>query len=79
MLQIVKEAAARHNFLICKRKIKVFVHATKAYRGSRGIAPLILDLELDGGEWSASRLGRFTAGQEPRYPLLRRLEAPGLL
>jgi hypothetical protein len=32
----------------------------KAYWGSKGIAPLILILALDGGEWSASRPGRFT-------------------
>jgi hypothetical protein len=35
-------------------------HAMKTYRGSGGIAPYILDLVLDGGEWSASRPGRFT-------------------
>ena len=28
----------------CKGKGKVNVHATKAYRGSRGMAPLILNL-----------------------------------
>jgi hypothetical protein len=33
----------------------------KAYWGSGGIAPRILDLgTLDGGEWLASRPGRFT-------------------
>jgi hypothetical protein len=33
----------------------------KAYWGSGGIAPLIfLTSALDGGEWSASRTGRFT-------------------
>jgi hypothetical protein len=32
----------------------------KAYWGSGGIAPLILTSALDGGEWSASRPGRFT-------------------
>ena len=63
MLQRVKEAVARHCFLICKDKnSKVFVHATKAHRGSNDITPLILDLALDGREWSASRLGCFTAG-----------------
>jgi len=34
----------------------------KAYWGSEGTAPRILDLSaLDGGEWSASRPDRFTA------------------
>jgi len=28
--------------------------------GSGGIAPRILDSAIDGGEWSASRPGRFT-------------------
>jgi hypothetical protein len=80
MLQIVKEAVARNSLLICndKKIFKVSVHATKAHRGSKGITPLILDLALGGGEWSASRLGRFTAGQTPRYSLPRRLEAPEL-
>jgi hypothetical protein len=32
----------------------------KAYGGSEGIAPCILNLGTDGGEWSASRPGRFT-------------------
>jgi hypothetical protein len=35
-------------------------HAMKTYWESGGIAPRILDLELDVGEWSATRLGRFT-------------------
>jgi len=30
------------------------VHIIKAYRGSGDTAPLILNLALDGGEWSAS-------------------------
>jgi len=32
----------------------------ETYRRSGCIAPLILDPVLDGGEWSASRPGRFT-------------------
>jgi len=32
----------------------------KTYRGSGGIAPAFLTSTLDGGEWSASRPGRFT-------------------
>jgi hypothetical protein len=34
--------------------------AIKAFWGSGGIAPRILSWSLDGGEWSASHLGRFT-------------------
>jgi hypothetical protein len=45
----------------------------KAYRGSRGIAPLILISVLDGCEWSTSRLCRFTPGKEPGYPFNGRL------
>jgi len=39
------------------------VHASKAYRGIRGITPLILNLETStivGGMWSASLLRLFT-------------------
>jgi hypothetical protein len=36
-----------------------------------------LILALDGGEWSASRLGRFTPqGTSPQHPLDRRLSKP---
>jgi hypothetical protein len=35
-------------------------HPMKTYSGSGGIAPRILTSALDGGEWSASRPGRFT-------------------
>jgi hypothetical protein len=35
----------------------------KTYWGSGGIAPRILTSEVDGGEWSASRPGRFTRGK----------------
>ena len=43
----------------------------KAQRGSRGIALLFLDLGTeDGGGWSAPRLGRFTAGNDP-VPIVR--------
>jgi hypothetical protein len=53
-----------------------FVHAMKEYRESRGIAPLILTLALEGGEWSASRPGRFTHATGAGYPLNRRLGGP---
>jgi hypothetical protein len=32
----------------------------KAYWGSGGISARIIDLSTSGGEWSASRPGRFT-------------------
>jgi len=35
-------------------------HNTKAYWMSGSILPRILNPALDGGEWSASRPGRFT-------------------
>jgi hypothetical protein len=43
---------------------------------SGGIAPQFLTSVLDGGEWSASRPGRFTKGESPRYSLDRRLGGP---
>jgi hypothetical protein len=33
----------------------------KKYEGCGGIAPLMLTLALDTGEWSASRSGRITS------------------
>jgi hypothetical protein len=52
------------------------VHAMKAYRESRGVAPLILNLSIT---WR--RVGNFTSRShyprtEPRYPLNRRLRGP---
>ena len=38
------------------------VYGMQAYRESRRIAPLVLSLTLEEGEWSASRAGRFTPG-----------------
>jgi len=38
-------------------------HTVKVYGGSRGIAPFILTLTLDGEEWLALRPGRFIPGQ----------------
>jgi len=51
-------------------------HAMKAYRGRRGIAPLIFNLSLDGGEWLALHLGHFTPRKEAGYPLNGRLCGP---
>jgi hypothetical protein len=35
---------------------------------------VFLTSALDGGEWSASRPGRFTPGKSPRYPLDKKLD-----
>jgi len=42
------------------------VKAMKAYRGSRNMAPLILNLEA---RWSTSCPSRFTPGKQSTYPL----------
>jgi hypothetical protein len=68
----------RYSNLTDDSKVKsTLEQATKAQRGSRGIAPLFLLFSaLDGGGWSTSRPGRFTPGKESRYPLYRRLGGP---
>ena len=48
----------------------------KAWRGSRDTAPLTLNLSTR-RERSASRHGRHTPWEEPRYPLKRNLCGPG--
>ena len=48
----------------------------KTYRGSRGIAPLILTSALDRDKMSTSRSGRFDHAKEPRYPFSRGLDGP---
>jgi hypothetical protein len=49
----------------------------KAYRGVDVYIYIFLTSELAGGQWSASRPGRFTrGGKRPRYPLDRRLGGP---
>jgi hypothetical protein len=48
----------------------------KAYWESGGIAPRTLTSALDGGEWSASRPGRFILGKEPLDSLDRKLGGP---
>ena len=40
------------------------------------MAPLFLNMSLDGSEWPASRPGRCTTGNEFWYPLNRRLIGP---
>jgi hypothetical protein len=44
--------------------------------GIRDIAPLIIDLGTDEGEWLTSLPGRFTAGKKPHYPLNKRIGGP---
>jgi hypothetical protein len=52
-------------------------HAIKMYCVSGGIALRFLNLGSSGGEWSASRLGRFTpGGKNLPYQLDRRLGGP---
>jgi hypothetical protein len=43
-----------------------------AYWGSEGTDPRIVTSALDGGGWSAPRLGRFIARESPWYSLDRR-------
>jgi hypothetical protein len=66
-MPIVGEAG----YLLLKKKKK---HSMKTYWGSGCIALRILNLALDGGEWSAARPGRFTLREStPWYHLERRL------
>jgi hypothetical protein len=54
-----------------------FLQATKALRESRGIALLCFETsELEGGERSALRPGRFLPPGKTRYPLYSRLGGP---
>jgi hypothetical protein len=49
----------------------------KAYGGVDAYIHIFLTSALVGGEWSASRPGRFTPrGKSPRYPLDRKLDGP---
>jgi hypothetical protein len=48
-------------------------HAVKAHGGIEVQLHSFLTSALDGGEWSTSRLGRFTPGKECQYPSSRRL------
>jgi len=58
---------------IVNDKGKITVHAMKAYRDSKGTAPLILYVGPSESELSASRPGRFILGKYPRYQLNMRL------
>jgi len=51
--------------------------ATKTYGGVEVYLHVLLTSVLGGGEWSASRLGRFTSwGKSLRFPLVRTLGGP---
>jgi hypothetical protein len=54
----------------------VRLHATTEYKGSRGTAPLGLNLGARWGEWSPSHSGRFNSWKETRHPLYTRLDGP---
>jgi hypothetical protein len=60
-----------------KGKGKVFpVHAVKAYRGSGGIAPPILNLRTNGGQWWSLCLVSLAAGKSTKYLFNRKLDGP---
>lgn len=52
------------------------VHALKAYRGSGGVGPLVLNLGTSGVAWVALPTNRFTSGNEFWDPLSRRILVP---
>jgi hypothetical protein len=54
-------------------RCEVSVHAMKPYRGSRGIFPLIFNLDTDGGQRSTSQLATLNPAKHHSYPLDRRL------
>jgi hypothetical protein len=66
-----------HKIIFVKGKIKVKLFLCLINHalchgdiwGSGGIAPPFLTSTLDGGEWSASRPGRFAAGKERLVPI----------
>ena len=51
--------------------------ARVAQRVDRGITLLCHDRALEGGEWSAARLGRTLPPRKTRYPFYRRLVPRG--
>jgi len=54
----------------------IIVHAIKAYRGSRGTAPLIFNLVITWRISSYFTICRFIIKKEPRYSFNRRLRGP---
>jgi hypothetical protein len=61
--------------MIVIKKLKVTFQSTKAFKGNKGTAPLVLNLvaTCDG---STSRCGLFTARKEPRCILNKKLVGP---
>ena len=60
--------ATLSNCFLCIVKVKVkdsLEKATKAQRGSRGIALSFFNLGVICGGWSTPRPGRFTHGKDP--------------
>jgi hypothetical protein len=64
------EAVPFRNFVIAAIYKVLLIHAMKARRGSKGIAPLILDFGTRRG-WLTSR-----PGKKYQYPLNLRLHGP---
>jgi hypothetical protein len=60
---------------IAQYKSNVPALTMKVCRVTGGIASFLTSA-LDGGEWSTSFLGHFTPGEEPPYPMNRRLDGP---
>jgi hypothetical protein len=72
---------SRFNFLLKNKKVNFSLcltkhYAMKAYKGVDVYIYIFVTSALVGGDWSASRPGRFTPGWSPRYPLDRRLVGP---
>ena len=60
---LTKSGQDKFKVQITNKKLKVFlVHPMKAYRGNRGIAPLILNFDTK-WEWLNSYPGRITPGK----------------
>jgi hypothetical protein len=71
--EFVKEAHL-HIHIIHTSKVKLSVcvinhHPMKVYRGGEVQLRAILFSEINEGEWSVSRSGRFTRGKRPLIPI----------
>jgi hypothetical protein len=60
-----KNGVIRELFVYCNR----VQYAMKAYGGVDAQIHIFLTSALVGGEWSASRPGRFTPRKEPQVPI----------
>jgi hypothetical protein len=77
MWPVTREWRKLHNFELHNLYVKITLslcltkyHATKACCGIGGVTPRILNSELDGVEWSASRPGCFNSAERHRYPFM---------